>query len=80
MKINQAIVLRITELLSAKNMTKYRLAEESGVSHSQLAFILKERNNSVDFKTVLKLAKGFGMTLQEFLACKYFEINKLDLD
>ena len=51
------------------------------MSHSQLGFILKNRNNSLNFKTVVLLAKSFNMTLLEFLDCDYFaDIDKLDLE
>ena len=79
-KINYALALRIRELLKLKNMSQYRLEQNSGVSHSQLGFILKNRNNSVNFKTVIMLAKGFDMTLLEFLDSPYFDCEKLEIE
>ena len=76
--VNQAVLLRIKELLAERKMSQYRLEQNSGVSHSQLGFILKNRNNSVNFKTVIMLANGFGMTLLEFLDSPYF--NNLDVE
>ncbi|MDE5655307.1 MAG: helix-turn-helix transcriptional regulator [Clostridia bacterium] len=78
--INYALALRIRELLKLKNMSQYRLEQNSGVSHSQLGFILKNRNNSVNFKTVIMLAKGFDMTLLEFLDSPYFDCEKLEIE
>ena len=78
--INNALSMRIKELLITKNMSQYRLEQNSGVSHSQLGFILKNRNNSVNFKTIIMLANGFGMTLLEFLDTPLFDCNKLDLE
>lgn len=80
MTINQALSLRIKELLKLNDMSQYRLEQNSGVSHSQLGFILKNRNNSVNFKTVLMLAQGFNMTLLEFLDSPYFDCDKLDIE
>lgn len=80
MTINQALSLRIKELLKLNDMSQYRLEQNSGVSHSQLGFILKNRNNSVNFKTVLMLAQGFNMTLLEFLDSPYFDCEKLDIE
>lgn len=77
--INQALCLRIKELLRLKNMSQYRLEQNSGISHSQLGFILKDRNNSVNFKTVIMIAEGFGMTLLEFLDSPLFNYEKLEL-
>ena len=78
--INYALSMRIKELLKLKNMSQYRLEQNSGVSHSQLGFILKNRNNSVNFKTVVMIAQGFGMTLLEFLDTPYFDTTKLDIE
>ena len=78
--INYALSLRIKELLQLKNMSQYRLEQNSGISHSQLGFILKNRNNSVNFKTVIMIAQGFGMTLLEFLDSPYFDYDKLIIE
>ena len=80
MTINNALSMRIKELLKSKNMSQYRLEQNSGLSHSQLGFILKNRNNSVNFKTVIMLAQGFGMTILEFLDSPLFDCDKLDLE
>jgi transcriptional regulator with XRE-family HTH domain len=76
--VNQALCVRIRELLDERGMSQYRLEQNSGISHSHMGFILKDRNNSVNFKTVIALAKGFDMTLLEFLDCPYFNFDKLD--
>jgi len=78
--INQAVSMRIKELLAGHNMSQYRLEQNSGVSHSQLGFILKNRNNSVNFKTVIMLANGFSMTLIKFLDSPHFDLDKLDIE
>ena len=78
--INQAVSMRIRELLAEHKMSQYRIEQKSGISHSQMGFILKNRNNSVNFKTIFMLANGFGMTVLEFLNSPYFDINGLDLE
>ena len=40
--INHALALRIEELLKEKGMTRYRLAMNSGVTHSTLKNIIHE--------------------------------------
>jgi transcriptional regulator with XRE-family HTH domain len=78
--INQAVAMRISELLAKRQMSQYRLEQNSGISHSQLGFIMKNRNNSVNFKTVIMLASGFDMTLLEFLDSPYFNSDKLEIE
>ena len=63
MTVNMALSLRIKELLKLKNMSQYRLEQNSGVSHSQLGFILNNRNNSVNFKTVIMIALASDLLL-----------------
>ena len=72
--------MRIRELLAKYNISQYRLEQNSGVSHSLMGFILKDRNNSVNFKTIIMLANGFGMTVLEFLDSPYFNITGLDIE
>ena len=76
--INNAVELRIRELLSQRKMSQYRLEQNSGISHSQMSFILKNRNNSVNFKTIIMLANGFGMKVIKFFDSPYF--NNLDIE
>jgi transcriptional regulator with XRE-family HTH domain len=75
---NQAVALRIRELLSRQGISQYRLEQKSGISRSQMDFILKDRNKSVSFTTVLMLARGFEMPLVEFLSSPHFE--NIDFD
>ena len=70
--INQALLLRIKELLEEKKITKYRLSMNSGVSHSTLKNIMHDTNNDNLMSTVIMLAGGFDMTVSEFLDSPLF--------
>jgi len=78
--INQAVSQRIRDLLIEKNMTQYRLEQDSDIAHSQMGYILKDRNESLNFKTIIKIAKGFGMTIQEFLNSPLFTYDNLNTE
>lgn len=80
MTINQAVSQRIRDLLIEKNMTQYRLEQDSDIAHSQMGYILKDRNESLNFKTIIKIAKGFGMTIQEFLNSPLFTYDNLNTE
>ncbi|MDR0384119.1 MAG: helix-turn-helix transcriptional regulator [Christensenellaceae bacterium] len=77
--VNQAVAKRIRELLKLKCITQYRLEINSDIQHSQMDFILKDRNKTVTFTTIIKLANGFGISLKEFIDCNEFEYDKLDV-
>ena len=77
--VNHALVLRINELLKEKNMTRYKLAMESGVSHSTLKNIMHETVNDNLLSTTILLASGFDMTVSQFLDSPLFNEENLNI-
>ncbi len=74
--VNHALAQRITELLEEKKMTRYRLAMQSGVSHSTLKNIIHETVDDSLLSTAILIAGGFGMSVSAFLDSPLFdEIN-----
>ena len=67
MNVSQAVAKRIEMLLKERNITQYRLEQKSGVLHGSLACIMNGRNKTVTLSTVYMIAKGFDMTIVEFL-------------
>ena len=67
MTVNNAVAKRISKLLEEKNMSQYRLEQESGIQHGSMQCIMNGRNKTVTLSTLMMLARGFGMTLTEFL-------------
>jgi len=70
--VNGAVALRIAELLKEKNMTQYRLAMNSGITHSTLKNIIHETVKDNLLSTVILIAAGFSMTVSEFLDSPLF--------
>ena len=74
--VNHALALRIQELLSEINMTRSRLAINSGLTHSTLKNIIHETVKDNLLSTTILIAGGFDMTVSEFLDSPLFdEIN-----
>jgi len=80
MNICKAVGLRISNLLNEKNMTLYRLEQNSGILHGTMMCIMNERNKNVTLKTIMQLARGFNMTLIDFLDDKLFTDVNLEID
>lgn len=80
MTVNKAVALRITELLFQRGMTQYRLEQNSGLSHSRIGCIMREKNKTVTLSTVMLLSQGFGITLLEFLDSPYFTNENLEIN
>ena len=77
--VNHAVALRIAELLEEKNMTRYRLAMNSGVTHSTLKNIIHETIKDNLLSTTILIAGGFDMTVSEFLDSPLFYEENLNI-
>lgn len=77
--VNRAVALRISELLREKNMTQYRLAMNSGISHSTLKNIIHETIKDNLLSTTIKIAGGFDMTVSKFLDSPLFHEENLQI-
>ena len=80
MKLNEAVAIRINELLKEKNMTRYRLEQNSGILHGSMDRILQNLNKTVTITTIYRLARGFDMTVIEFLDADIFKSEELEID
>ena len=72
MTLNEALALRINELLQENNMTQYRLAMKSGVPAQGIDNIRKQRNKTNAVNIIYEIAQGFGMDLPEFFDSPLF--------
>ena len=77
--VNHALALRIEELLQEKKMTRYRLAMNSGVTHSTLKNIIHETVKDNLLSTTILIASGFDMTVSEFLDTPLFHEENLNI-
>ena len=77
--VNRAVAMRISELLSIKNMTQYRLAVKSGITHSTLKNIMHETVKDNLLSTVILIAGGFDMSVSDFLNSPLFDEENLDI-
>lgn len=80
MTVNNAVAKRICELLRKKNMSQYRLEQESGIQHGSMQCIVNGRNKTVTLSTVILIANAFGMSLAEFLDDEVFNIDNLEIE
>lgn len=80
MTVNDAVAKRICALLREKNMSQYRLEQNSGIQHGSMQCIMNGRNKTVTLSTVIMIAGGFGMSLTEFLDDELFSLKDLDIE
>ena len=80
MTVNNAVAQRVLKLLREKGISQYRLEQESGIQHGSMQCIMNGRNKTVTLSTVMLLAKGFKMTLTEFLDDEIFNFEGLEIE
>ena len=78
MTVNEAVAARIAELLRERDMSQYRLEQATGIQHGSMQCIMNGRNKTVTLSTVILLAKGFDLTLAEFLSSDLFLYQNFD--
>ena len=80
MTVNDAVAKRIATLLKEKGISQYRLEQESGIQHGSMQCIMNGRNKTVTLSTVIMLAKGFHISLTEFLNDEVFSSPELEIE
>ena len=80
MTVSEAVAKRISKLLIEKGMTQYRLEQLSGIQHGSMQCIMNGRNKTVTLSTVIMIARGFDMTLLEFLDDGVFTSEELEVE
>ena len=80
MTVNDAVAKRISKLLQEKNISQYRLEQQSGIQHGSMECIMKGRNKTVTLSTVMMLAQGFQMSLTEFLDDEIFAFDNVQVE
>lgn len=78
MKLNQAISLRLQELLTERGMTQYQLFAKSGVPKSTIHNLIQCSYDSVKLRIIHELCQGFGISISEFFQSPLFDEVNLD--
>lgn len=80
MTVCDAVARRVEALLVKMNMSLYRLEQNSGIQHGSMECIIKRRNKMVTLSTVMMLARGFGITVTQFLDDDLFTGEELEIE
>lgn len=74
--LNQAVSMRLTQLLEEHNMTQYQLFTKSGVPKSTINNIIHCAYDSVKLRIIHEICQGFGISITEFFQSPLFdEVN-----
>ena len=77
-KLNEAVSLRLKELLNQYHMTQYQLFSKSGVPKSTINNIIQCAYDSVKLRIIHEICQGFQITITEFFQSPLFDEHNLD--
>ena len=80
MNLNRIFAMRLSKLLLEKNVSKYKLEKETGLSHSALRYIFNEVNTDVKFSTIVKVCQALDISLKDFFDDDLFNSDSLITD
>lgn len=80
MTTNEAVAKRISKLLKERGMSQYKLEINSGIQHGSMQCIMNGRNKTVTLSTVFMIARGFDMSVIEFLDDDIFRSEDLEIE
>lgn len=76
MQLNQAVSMRVAELLRQRGMTQYQLFVKSGVPKTTLNNIIHCTYDSVKLRIIHEICQGFEISITEFFQSPLFdEVN-----
>lgn len=78
MKLNQAVSMRLSELLEEYSMTQYMLYIKSGVPKSTIHNIINCSYDSIKLRIIHEICQGFQISISEFFQSPLFEEMNLD--
>ena len=77
MTVSQAVASRIKELLKERGMSQYRLEQSSNIQHGTMNSIM---SSGIELNTVMMIARGFDITVVEFLDAPIFSSEELEIE
>ncbi len=77
-QLNQAVRLRVQELLQERNMTQYQLCSLSGIPKSTMSNLMNCAYDSVKLRIIHELCQGFQINISEFFRSPLFDEMNLE--
>ena len=78
MQLNQAVSVRLRELLKEHQMTPYQLYIKSGVPKSTIGNLINCTYPSMKLRIIHELCQGFGISLPDFFDSPLFYERNLE--
>lgn len=80
MRLFDAIVKRIQDLMTEKQIKQYGLAKKIAITESSLYDIFYKRQKDITTSRLYLICDGLDITIQEFFDSPLFDKANIDLD
>jgi DNA-binding Xre family transcriptional regulator len=80
MKLFDAVVKRIQEIMTEKQMTQYALAKKIAINESSLHCIFYKKQKDISTGRLHLICDGLGITIQEFYNSPLFNKENIEVD
>ena len=77
-KLNEAVGMRLSELLQERGMTQYQLCTKSGVPKSTISNIVNCAYDSIKLRIIHEICQGFQISITDFFQSPLFDEVNLD--
>ena len=78
MQLNQAVSVRLSQLLQEKSMPQYQLFMKSGVPKSTINNVIRGNYTTMKLSILHELCQGLGISLSTFFTSPVFDEENLD--
>ena len=78
LQLNEAVSLRLKELLQERNMTQYQLYVKSGLPKSTIGNIVNCAYPSMKLRVIHELCQGLDISITDFFHSPLFDENNLE--
>jgi len=80
MTISKAVTTRINELLVQKNMSWYKLEQDSLLSKGTIVCVQYSKYKSVNLSTLITIIRTLNISIPEFFDSPLFSEDNLDIE
>lgn len=79
MQLNEAIKIRLENLMKEKQITKYETSFNAGINPSRLNDIFRNKTLYPRIDTLYLICEGLGVTLEDFFKDPIFNIENIEV-
>lgn len=80
MKVSKAVVERLREISSKKNISLYKLQKDSKIPEGTFLSLIYGKRNGVNLTTLLQLIQTLQISAKQFFDSPLFDETNLDID